>query len=82
MDTNKFDEIYDAEIERISKSLPNPETFPMPTITCPVDLGEINFLKQIANPIDFYKERENKIVQHTIEFRKVFKGGKWCWERS
>lgn len=81
MDINEFDEIYDTEIERISKSLPNAKTFLMPTITCLVDLGKINLLKQIGNPNDFYNERQDKIIQHTIEFKKVFKDGRWCWVR-
>lgn len=81
MNIHEFDEIYDAEIERISKSLPDATTYPMPTIICPVDLGKMNLLKQIGNPTDFYKERQDKIIQHTVEFRKVFKSGKWSWER-
>lgn len=82
MDIHEFDEIYDAEIERIFRSLPNAEKYPMPTIVCPVDLGKMNLLSQIFNKDEFYRERQDKIVQHTIEFKKVFVNGRWIWKRS
>lgn len=82
MDTHEFNEAYDREIEKILASLPRPETCIKPTIQIPVDLREINDLKNPLAPADVFSENNDRIVQHTIELEKVFKDGRWYWRRK